>query len=159
MSATTENWPSAGSSHHWTWCRRDDQRGGLMVSQGTGGEGAGFALIWLPSLHSSPGCHFFYWSLVFFVLSDWDGEYTHCYDPKGIIFPDYIWLEVTRLDRLRLGHVLLDLKLQCCGSGMFIPDPDFFHPGSNKKRGGKKISCLTFFGMFSLSQKQVGLDS
>jgi hypothetical protein len=22
---------------------------------------------------------------------------------------------------------------QCCGSGMFIPDPNFFHPGSELK--------------------------
>jgi hypothetical protein len=22
------------------------------------------------------------------------------------------------------------LEQQCCGSGMFIPDPDFFHPGT-----------------------------
>ncbi len=30
---------------------------------------------------------------------------------------------------------------QCCGSGMFIPDPDFFipDPGSNSKKGGDKI--------------------
>jgi hypothetical protein len=29
---------------------------------------------------------------------------------------------------------------QCCGSGMFIPDPVFIHPGSNNsiKRGGGK---------------------
>ncbi len=35
---------------------------------------------------------------------------------------------------------------QCCGSGMFIPDPDFFYPGSknNKKRREEKINCLTF---------------
>jgi hypothetical protein len=45
--------------------------------------------------------------------------------------------------------------LQCFGSGMFIPDPDFYpsrilDPGSRiqklqRKRGVKKISCETFF--------------
>jgi hypothetical protein len=35
---------------------------------------------------------------------------------------------------------------QCCGSGMFIPDPDFTHPGSinSNKTEGYKI-CHTFF--------------
>jgi hypothetical protein len=28
---------------------------------------------------------------------------------------------------------------QCCGSGMFIPDPNFFHPGSESKN----LSILT----------------
>jgi hypothetical protein len=36
------------------------------------------------------------------------------------------------------------------GSGMFIPDPDFFHPGSRiqqqQKRGEKKLVVLPFFG-------------
>jgi hypothetical protein len=42
-------------------------------------------------------------------------------------------------------------QVQCCGSGMFIPDPDFYlsrisDPGSKQqKRGVKKISCHTFF--------------
>ncbi len=50
-------------------------------------------------------------------------------------------------------------KNQCCGSGMFIPDPDFYpsripdpgsritDPGSknsNKREGWKKICCHTF---------------
>jgi len=25
-------------------------------------------------------------------------------------------------------------EMQCCGSGMFIPDPNFFHPGSGVKK-------------------------
>jgi hypothetical protein len=46
-------------------------------------------------------------------------------------------------------------KLQCCGSGMFIPDPDFYpsrisDPGSRiqkqqQKRGVNKNLCHTFF--------------
>jgi hypothetical protein len=35
---------------------------------------------------------------------------------------------------------------QCCGSGMFIPDPDFIHPRSdnnNNKREGKKFIILS----------------
>jgi hypothetical protein len=42
-------------------------------------------------------------------------------------------------------------QYQCCGSGMFIPDPDFcfVHPGSRiqkqqQKRGVKKNVCPTF---------------
>ncbi len=39
---------------------------------------------------------------------------------------------------------------QCCGSGMFIPDPDFSHPGSRiqkqqQKRGVKKFVVISFF--------------
>jgi hypothetical protein len=39
---------------------------------------------------------------------------------------------------------------QCCGTGMFILDPDIFvipDPGNNdskKEKGKKEISCLTF---------------
>jgi hypothetical protein len=45
-------------------------------------------------------------------------------------------------------------SLQCCGSGMCIPYPDFYQsripvlgPGSNNsnKRGEEKIGCTTFF--------------
>jgi len=32
---------------------------------------------------------------------------------------------------------------QCCGSGMFIPDPG--SRNSNKREGWKKICCHTFF--------------
>jgi hypothetical protein len=38
---------------------------------------------------------------------------------------------------------------QCCGSGMFIPDPNFFHPGSRAKKipgsasASKNYSILT----------------
>jgi hypothetical protein len=42
---------------------------------------------------------------------------------------------------------------QCCGSGMFIPDPDFTHPGSlipdpktaTKERGEKKLVVIPFY--------------
>ncbi len=27
-----------------------------------------------------------------------------------------------------------EVKKQCCGSGMFIPDPNFFYPGSRVKK-------------------------
>jgi hypothetical protein len=37
--------------------------------------------------------------------------------------------------------------LQCCGSGMFIPDPNFFHPGSDPIQdpgsASKNLSILT----------------
>ncbi len=41
----------------------------------------------------------------------------------------------------------LKKKKQCCGSGMFVPDPDIVHIGSNNsnKREGGQICCLTFF--------------
>jgi hypothetical protein len=35
-------------------------------------------------------------------------------------------------------------ELHCCVSGMLIPDPNFNHPGSNKKREGKDIFVLLF---------------
>ncbi len=28
------------------------------------------------------------------------------------------------------SHSMVYSAVQCCGSGMFIPDPNFFHPGS-----------------------------
>ncbi len=31
---------------------------------------------------------------------------------------------------LCLPAIFTDDPRQCCGSGMFIPDPNFFHPGS-----------------------------
>jgi hypothetical protein len=56
----------------------------------------------------------------------------------------------------RYGNVPYQAK-QCCGSGMFIPDHDFFYPGSfisdpgsynNKKEEGE-----IFFGLLFWSQK------
>ncbi len=54
--------------------------------------------------------------------------------PKNTAFTPSI------LNRLRILLLLLLLlikcRLQCCGSGMFIPDPgyEFFHPGSRVKK-------------------------
>jgi hypothetical protein len=31
-----------------------------------------------------------------------------------------------------------EIKIQCCGSGMFIPDPNFYHSGS-RIQGQKKL--------------------
>ncbi len=50
--------------------------------------------------------------------------------------------------RLSLGH-FFPYYYQCCGSGMFIPDPDFYpsripDPKSATKERGKKICCHTF---------------
>jgi hypothetical protein len=44
----------------------------------------------------------------------------------------------------------IDTKLQYCGSGMFIPDPDFYpsripDPKTATKERGEKICCYTFF--------------
>jgi hypothetical protein len=37
-------------------------------------------------------------------------------------------------------------KYQCCKSGMFIPEPDFFPDAKKQKRGGGNFFvCLTFF--------------
>jgi hypothetical protein len=58
------------------------------------------------------------------------------------------------------------LSGQCCGSGMFIPDPGFFpsripDPGSQKTWGGKKIffyiCFLTFLQLSTLAETD--LDS
>jgi hypothetical protein len=37
------------------------------------------------------------------------------------------------------------LCLQCCGSGMFIPDPNFFHPGSEFYPSRIHIKELKYF--------------
>ncbi len=37
-----------------------------------------------------------------------------------------VWIIIKRDDTLRIW--------QCCGSGMFIPDPNFVHPGSRIKK-------------------------
>jgi hypothetical protein len=58
--------------------------------------------------------------------------------------------------RFLLTHLLNVYRMQCCGSGMFIPDPDFIHSGyqirnsgsqiqKQQKRGMEKICCFTFF--------------
>jgi hypothetical protein len=36
-------------------------------------------------------------------------------------------------------------KQQRCGSGMFIPDPDFFRPDLTKLRGGEKVQKIYAF--------------
>ncbi len=60
---------------------------------------------------------------------------------------------------LSVGHILnseflnqLQQKNSVCGSGMFIPDPDFPDPGfwipdqkTSTKEWGEKIVCHTFF--------------
>jgi hypothetical protein len=69
----------------------------------------------------------------------------------------------TRLDRPESGmieptlmskRIADDIENQCCEIGIFILDPNFFHPGSqfldpesnnNNKRGGGKLFGLTFF--------------
>jgi hypothetical protein len=48
---------------------------------------------------------------------------------------------------LMFGQMLR--KFQCCGSGMFIPDPNFFHPGS----ASKNLSILTPKKWFLSSRK------
>jgi hypothetical protein len=45
------------------------------------------------------------------------------------------------------------LPRQCCGSGMFIPDPNFFHPGS----ASKNLSILTQKSGFHLTEIWSGL--
>ncbi len=47
---------------------------------------------------------------------------------------------------------IIGLGKQCCGSGMFIPDPNFFHPGSTSKNLGilpKKI-CFSSPNMIQI---------
>ncbi len=45
------------------------------------------------------------------------------------------------------GTIKVPYRTQCCGSGMFIPDPDFYpsriSKNSNKREGGKNC-CYTF---------------
>ncbi len=39
-----------------------------------------------------------------------------------------------------LYHELKKVKTECCGSGMFVPDPDCFQPGSRGQKGtGSRI--------------------
>jgi hypothetical protein len=50
----------------------------------------------------------------------------------------------------RIRHIS-DSGIQCCGSGMFIPDPDFYPSRipdpktATKQRGEKKNFCHTFY--------------
>ncbi len=57
----------------------------------------------------------------------------------------------------------LDSLYQCCGSGMFIPDPEFYpsripDPGSknsNKREGWKKICCHNFYVSTNFTKWQI----
>jgi hypothetical protein len=49
---------------------------------------------------------------------------------------------------------------QCCGSGMFIPDPVFYpsripDPKTAMKGRGKKIYCKTFFLATNFTKKEL----
>jgi hypothetical protein len=51
-------------------------------------------------------------------------------------------------------------KAQCCGSGMFIPDPlswFFIHPGSynRNKRGEGEFCCCLFFGATNFKKTEI----
>jgi hypothetical protein len=54
---------------------------------------------------------------------------------------DYL---ANRMLRYRILNQYL-YKIQCCGSGMFIPDPNFFHPGSASKNLSILINPEIFF--------------
>jgi hypothetical protein len=48
--------------------------------------------------------------------------------------------------------------MQCCGSGMFIPDPDFIHTASRiqqqqQKRRGKNLFVQHFFVATNITNK------
>jgi hypothetical protein len=57
----------------------------------------------------------------------------------------------------------LDFSLQCCGSGMFIPDsgswflpiPDPGFQNSNSREGWKKINCYTFFAAINFTKLKI----
>jgi hypothetical protein len=59
----------------------------------------------------------------------------------------------------RISKIILGV-FQCCGSGMFIQDPNFFHPGSRVKRiqdtgsgsASKKLSILNLKIVSKLSE-------
>jgi hypothetical protein len=75
----------------------------------------------------------------------------------------YLWLSFIYSNGRYLLWMLsfLDLFIQCCGSGMFIPDPEFFPsriPDPKKTWGGKKIffkSVFSPFCSFPLLLKQI----
>ncbi len=58
-------------------------------------------------------------------------------------------------------------KKRCCGSGMFIPDLDFYpsqipdlgSKNSKKREGWKKIRCHAFFSSHKFHEKNLGLFS
>ncbi len=61
-----------------------------------------------------------------------------------------IWFNFKTLKKVHLETQSPDK--QCCGSGMFIPDPDFYpsripdpKTGKKKREGWKNICCHTFF--------------
>jgi hypothetical protein len=46
---------------------------------------------------------------------------------------------------VQVPHWCIFLKIQCCGSGMFIPDPIFFHPGSELSLSRIRIKEFKYF--------------
>jgi hypothetical protein len=56
------------------------------------------------------------------------------YRPQQISYTTYFFKNTTKQRKLKIlaTFFLTARRSQCCGSGMFIPDPDptFFHPGS-----------------------------
>jgi hypothetical protein len=51
-----------------------------------------------------------------------------------------------------------DKRNQCCGSGMFIPDPDFYPSRiqdtktATKERGEKKLVVIPFFAAINFTK-------
>ncbi len=82
----------------------------------------------------------------------------------SIVTPDWLWACAERWEKVDerlypLGHSfcsksqlltpLFHWHRQCCGSGMFIPDPNFSYPGS----ASKNLSILTPKKWFLSSRK------
>jgi hypothetical protein len=73
------------------------------------------------------------------------------------------------IEKLKFCFLFVEIltHVRCCGSGMFIPDPDFTHPGSRitdpgsripdpkaamKARGEKKFLVIPFFGAIKFTK-------
>jgi hypothetical protein len=59
-------------------------------------------------------------------------------------------------------YVKLNIRiLQCCGSGMFIPDPEFYPSRipdpktATKERGEKKLVVITFYFATNFTKLQI----
>ncbi len=87
-------------------------------------------------------------------------RWSQCHSPQT-----YLSLRTSLCDTGSFHSFFLNCNVAGCGSGMFIPDPNFFHPGSRtqgQKDSGsgsasKNLSILTQKIVSKLSEKWSGM--
>jgi hypothetical protein len=74
--------------------------------------------------------------------------------------PEGTFVKLRQVSTVLRGQYLWTIYKQCCGSGMFIPDPNFFYPGSelfpsrmpDSGSASKNIIILTQKNLSKLSE-------